>query len=97
MTETTLIRAYSGLTRVLAPALPFWLKRRALKGKEDPARQGERFGHASIARPDGRLIWMHGASVGEVTMMLPLIDRFLETYPSASLLVTSGTVTSGPP
>ena len=94
MSETGLIRAYSGLTKVIAPALPLWLKRRALKGKEDPARQNERFGQASLARPAGQLFWMHGASVGEVTMLLPLIDKVLAEYPAAHVLVTSGTTTS---
>lgn len=94
MSETGLIRAYSGLTKALAPALPLWLKRRALKGKEDPLRQAERFGKASIARPAGQLFWLHGASVGEVTMLLPLIDKILTEFPSAHVLVTSGTTTS---
>ncbi|WP_026940737.1 3-deoxy-D-manno-octulosonic acid transferase [Hellea balneolensis] len=94
MSETGLIRAYSGLTKAIAPALPIWLKRRALKGKEDPARQEERFGIASRNRPDGQLFWMHGASVGEVTMLLPLIDKVLAEYPMAHVLVTSGTTTS---
>ena len=94
MSETGLIRAYSGLTKVIAPALPFWLKRRAVKGKEDPARKNERFGQASLSRPNGQLFWMHGASVGEVTMLLPMIDKVLAEYPSAHVLVTSGTTTS---
>jgi len=94
MSETGLIRAYSGLTRVMAPVLPIWLKRRALQGKEDLARQGERFGETDKARPAGFLIWMHGASIGEVTMMFPLIDRLLAEYQNAHILVTSGTVTS---
>jgi len=94
MSETGLIRAYSGFTKVIAPALPLWLKRRALKGKEDPDRQNERFGLASLVRPGGRLFWMHGASVGEVTMLLPLIEKVLAEYPEAHVLVTSGTTTS---
>ena len=94
MSETGLIRAYSGLTKVIAPALPFWLKRRAVKGKEDPARKNERFGQASLSRPNGQVFWMHGASVGEVTMLLPLIDKVLEEYPATHILVTSGTTTS---
>lgn len=94
MSETSLIRAYSGLTKVIAPILPLWLKRRVLKGKEDPARQSERFGLASLPRPSGQLFWMHGASVGEVTMLLPLIGKVLAEYPAAHVLVTSGTTTS---
>jgi 3-deoxy-D-manno-octulosonic-acid transferase len=94
MSDTGLIRAYSALTKVIAPILPLWLKRRALKGKEDLARQSERFGIASRPRPTGQLFWMHGASVGEVTMLLPLIDKVLSEYPAANVLVTSGTTTS---
>jgi len=94
MSGTELIRAYSGLTHILAPILPVWVKRRALKGKEDPKRQSERFGQTSIARPDGQLFWMHGASVGETTMLLPLIKKMLDLYPTAHILVTSGTLTS---
>jgi 3-deoxy-D-manno-octulosonic-acid transferase len=94
MSETGLIRGYTAITKALAPALPFWLKRRAAKGKEDLARQGERFGVASLTRPEGQLFWMHGASVGEVTMLLPLIDKVLAEYPKAHVLVTSGTTTS---
>jgi len=94
MSETGLIRAYSGLTKIIAPILPLWLKRRALKGKEDPDRQNERFGQASLSRPKGQLFWMHGASVGEVTMLLPLIDKVLAEYPKAHILLTSGTTTS---
>jgi len=42
--NTHLIRAYSVVTRVLAPLLPLWLQRRARRGKEDPLRLGERLG-----------------------------------------------------
>jgi len=94
MTETALIRSYRGLTRVTEPLLPLWIKRRALKGKEDPIRQKERFGHATLERPEGQLVWLHGASVGECIMFLPVVHRILEFYPTANILVTSGTVTS---
>jgi len=94
MSSTEFIRAYSGLTRILAPILPLWIKRRALKGKEDPKRQSERFGHASKLRPTGQVFWMHGASVGETTMLLPLISKLQSVYPQSHILITSGTVTS---
>ena len=42
----------------------------------------------------GKLFWLHGASVGESVSMLPLINRILETYPDAHVMVTTGTVTS---
>jgi len=93
MSDTFMVKAYSGLTHVLAPLLPFYLNRRATKGKEDKARIKERFGHAGQPRPNGHLVWLHGASVGETMMLLPLIDKILER-PDTHVLLTSGTVTS---
>ncbi len=66
---------------------------RAARGKEDLARRNERLGHAERARPEGTLIWVHGASVGECIAVLPLVSRLL-TKPGRHVLLTSGTVTS---
>jgi 3-deoxy-D-manno-octulosonic-acid transferase len=85
--------AYRYATMALAPALPFALRGRLKRGKEDAARLGERLGHASRARPPGTLIWIHGASVGETISVLPLIGELLAA-PDRHVLVTSGTVTS---
>lgn len=85
---------YRHLSRALEPFAGLLLKRRAKAGKEDAARLDERKGIASHPRPDGPLIWMHGASVGETSMLLPLIQRLLDGDPKLHILVTSGTVTS---
>ena len=94
MTETALIRSYGVATRLLGPLTPVWVRRRARDGKEDPDRLEERHGHASLPRPEGRLVWLHGASVGECVMLLPVIDKILAHSPDMRVLVTSGTVTS---
>ena len=85
---------YRFVTSALSPVLPFVLRRRAARGKEDAARLPERFGRASLERPAGPLIWLHGASVGETQMLRPLVDRLLEADPERHVLVTSGTVTA---
>jgi len=86
------LAAYRLATMAFAPAVPFFLRQRARRGKEDTARMRERLGYAGIARPEGKLIWIHGASVGESVSALPLIDAFLKS--GHPVLVTSGTVTS---
>ncbi len=85
---------YSAAGYALTPLLRGWLKRRTKRGKEDANRLRERFGHAAIARPEGRLIWLHAASVGEVQSMLTLVRKLLAAQPQAHMLITTGTVTS---
>jgi 3-deoxy-D-manno-octulosonic-acid transferase len=79
---------------LLEPFTPAILRGRARRGKEDAARLGERLGRASVARPDGPLVWIHAVSVGESLSVLPLVERLRERRPDIAVLVTSGTVTS---
>src|SRR3984893_12215530 len=85
---------YSALTRPLAPLAVAYLAQRRERGKEDPARFRERLGITRAPRPEGPLIWVHAASVGEATAVLGLIEYLLETRPDLEILVTTGTVTS---
>lgn len=87
------LRAYRFATMALSPAVPLLLRQRSLRGKEDKTRLSERYGKSTRTRPNGQLIWLHGASVGECLSVLPLIDTLLET-PDRHVMVTSGTVTS---
>ncbi len=87
----SLYRTATGLIEPFAPRL---LDKRMREGKEDPDRVGERLGYASRERPHGRLVWIHGASVGESLSHLPLVERWARQRPDVSLLVTSGTRTA---
>lgn len=86
------LAAYRIATRLAAPLAPLLLKRRAERGKEDPERLGERRGEPARARPEGELVWLHGASIGETTSLLPIVDAL--TARGLKVLVTSGTRTS---
>src|SRR3974390_3682496 len=84
---------YRAAARFLSPAAHLLVHALARAVKEAPSRLAERFGKASIPRPSGELIWIHGASVGECLSVLPLIDKLLQK-PDPSILATSGTTTS---
>lgn len=89
---------YRLLVLVLTPLLPAYLWWRARRGKEDPARLRERRGFASRQRPDGEVVWLHAASVGECVSAMVLARAMFDTRPEGSgpinVLLTSGTVIS---
>ncbi len=93
------VRASVGLTsvwrvvgRLARPLLWGLLAVRTARGKEDRGRRGERYGRPSRPRPEGPLIWVHAASVGEFSAVLPLVEAMVGRGIAA--LVTTGTVTS---
>ena len=67
---------------------------RILKGKEDLLRFKEKIGFFSKKRKEGKLIWFHGASVGEIQSIIPLVERFEKNKEIKQILITSNTVSS---
>jgi 3-deoxy-D-manno-octulosonic-acid transferase len=91
-----LLKAYSFACETLIPlGIGPYFRTRLRHGKEMPERLSERYGAPTISRPEcARIVWIHGASVGESLASLPLIERLLEADPNLWVLSTSGTVTS---
>lgn len=85
---------YGAVVRLLGPFAHFWLGARARSGKEDKLRLGERYGRFRQPRPDGILVWLHAASVGESGVALALIDALAACDGTLSFLISTGTRTS---
>ncbi len=75
-----LLSLYRACSAGLAPLAPFVLRqrarlRRARLRREDRTRIEERLGRPSLARPRGRIAWLHGATAADVASLAPLIER----------------------
>jgi len=85
---------WTGAATLAAPALRVLLWVRLARGKEAPGRLDERRGIEAMPRPDGRLLWLHAASVGETASILPVLAWLLQGANDLTVLFTTGTRTA---
>jgi 3-deoxy-D-manno-octulosonic-acid transferase len=91
---TLLLAIYNFAINFASLFLNVILNNRIKSGKEDANRIDERFGKSDIKRPDGRLVWFHGASVGETMIGLNLADQLRVKDSEIKFLFTSQTRTA---
>lgn len=92
MWARTALQTYRWLGAALFPFMGTYVAIRASRGKEDHSRRRERYGKTSLPRPDGPLIWIHAASIGETGAVSALIQRLRSI--GIEVVLTTGTVTS---
>tara|TARA_B100000989_G_scaffold99118_1_gene72297 strand:- start:337 stop:1566 length:1230 start_codon:yes stop_codon:yes gene_type:complete len=72
---------------------PFILFFRIINGKEDWRRSLEKYTYYNIKNSD-TTVWFHGASVGEIMSILPLVNKFEKDKSIKKILLTSSTLSS---
>ena len=85
---------YQSIITLLLFLSPIILVNRILKKKEDIRSIQEKFSFSSKKRINGKLIWFHGASVGEVLSIVPIIKYYEKDKSIKQILITSSTLSS---
>ena len=84
-------RLLSSLILILSPIILIF---RLLNKKEDIKRFKEKFCFFSEKKNQGKLIWFHGASVGELQSIIPLVEKLSQNKKIKQILITSNTLSS---
>ena len=85
---------YRILINLILLLSPIIILIRLLQIKEDPLRFKEKLGFYSKKKLKGKLIWFHGASVGEILSVIPLIEKLEKNKQIRQILITSNTLSS---
>ncbi len=89
-----MILIYRLLINLILICAPLIILIRLIKKKEDFSRFKEKFTFFSKSRKRGKLIWFHGASVGELMSVIPLIEKLEKRKDINQILVTTSTLSS---
>jgi 3-deoxy-D-manno-octulosonic-acid transferase len=79
------------LTLLFSPLIIIY---RIIINKEDKFRVKEKFCLFSKKRTNGKLVWFHGSSVGEIMSVIPIIKKYDDDKSVNKILITSSTLSS---
>ncbi len=89
-----MIFLYRIIINIILLLSPIIITFRLIKRKESIKRFKEKFCFFSKTRSIGKIIWFHGASVGELQSIIPLIEKLNQNKNLKQILVTSNTLSS---
>ena len=89
-----MILIYRVLINLIFIISPLVIIFRLIKKKEDPKRFKEKLCFFSKTKKKGKLVWFHGASVGELNSIIPILEKLEKNNKVKQILITSNTLSS---
>ena len=89
-----MIFLYRIILNIILILSPFILIIRLLKKKETLKSYSQKILINDKYRPKGKLIWFHGASVGEIKSIIPILEKLEKDSNYNQILITSNTLSS---
>ena len=89
-----MLNLYRLLINLVLLISPLIIILRLIKKKEHPIRFKEKFCFFPIKRGNGKLVWFHGSSVGEILSIIPLVEKLEKNKSIKKILITSSTLSS---
>jgi 3-deoxy-D-manno-octulosonic-acid transferase len=89
-----MIVIYRVLINLIFIISPLIIIFRLIKKKEDPKRFKEKLCYFSKIKRKGQLVWFHGASVGELNSIIPILEKLEKNNKVKQILITSNTLSS---
>ena len=89
-----MIYLYRLLLNIILIFSPLIILFRLIKKKESPTRFWEKFCFFLKKRVSGKILWFHGASVGELQSIIPLLEKLVKKKEIKQILITSNTLSS---
>ena len=85
---------YKHISNLLSPFIFFYFVLRFFFSKEDKGSLLKKFGLSKVKRPNGKLVWINGVSIGEAKSGITLAKEILKNNSNTTILFTTSTLTA---
>ncbi len=89
-----IVRFYKYISNLLSPLIFFYFVLRFFFSKEDKGSLLKKFGLSKVKRPNGKLVWINGVSIGEAKSGISVAEEILKNNSNTTILFTTSTLTA---